>query len=126
VNTGPLPSREQIEARFPRPSIEKQKTQVTRQAETAGQTDGHALCEVLRRRQNRYLARLMCWVLMVQGLETYILQPRDPMEQLDSICCSAGLSGFPWISQCRTRPCSARTTIACCKAMSPPRFWPRC
>jgi hypothetical protein len=29
------------------------------------------------RRENRYLARQLCWVLMIEGLETYILVPRD-------------------------------------------------
>jgi hypothetical protein len=29
---------------------------------------------------NRYLARQLCWVMTIQGLETYILQPRDPAD----------------------------------------------
>ena len=33
---------------------------------------------VLSARENRYLARQLCWVLALQGLETYILTPRDP------------------------------------------------
>jgi PatG C-terminal len=33
---------------------------------------------VLSQRQNRYLARQLCYVLTIEGLETYILQPRDP------------------------------------------------
>ena len=70
----------QIETRFPRPSVEKEVAQVTGRAETAGQTDRQAFQSVLSQRENRYLARQLCWVLTVQELETYILQPRDPAD----------------------------------------------
>ena len=69
-----------IEARFPLSSIEKEFAQATGRAETAGQTDRQAFHHVLSQRENRYLARQLCWVLTVQGLETYILQPRDPAD----------------------------------------------
>jgi PatG C-terminal len=32
---------------------------------------------VLTQRPNRYLARQLCWVLTIEGLETYLLRPRD-------------------------------------------------
>jgi hypothetical protein len=32
---------------------------------------------ILSARENRYLARQLCWVLTIQGLETYLLTPRD-------------------------------------------------
>jgi hypothetical protein len=67
-----------IEARFPNLSSEKEFAQATGRAETAGQTDQQTFYKVLSKPENRYLARQMCWVLMVQGLETYILHPRDP------------------------------------------------
>jgi PatG C-terminal len=35
---------------------------------------------VLSQRQNRYLARQLCWVMTIEGLETYILAPRDPAD----------------------------------------------
>jgi hypothetical protein len=35
---------------------------------------------VLSKPENRYLARQLCWVLTIQGLETYIVQPRDPAD----------------------------------------------
>jgi hypothetical protein len=35
---------------------------------------------VLSERQNRYLARQICWVLTIEGIETYILRPRDPAD----------------------------------------------
>jgi hypothetical protein len=69
-----------IEARFPRLSVEKEFAQATGRAETAGQTDQQAFYNVLSKPENRYLARQMCWVLTIQGLETYIVQPRDPMD----------------------------------------------
>jgi PatG Domain len=69
-----------IEARFPTPSVEKEFAQVAGRAPTAGKTDQQTFHEVLSQRQNRYLARQLCWVLTVQGLETYILQPRDPAD----------------------------------------------
>jgi hypothetical protein len=50
---------------------------VTGRAETAG-TEQEALQSVLSGRSNRYLARQLCWVFAIEGLETYILIPRDP------------------------------------------------
>jgi hypothetical protein len=68
----------QIEARFPRLSIEKEFIQATGRAETAGKTDQQTFHDILSKRENRYLVRQLCWVLTIQGLETYLLQPRDP------------------------------------------------
>ena len=69
-----------IEARFPRLSVEKEFAQATGRAETAGQTDQQAFFNVLSKADNRYLAQQMCWVMTVQGLETYIVRPRDPAD----------------------------------------------
>jgi PatG C-terminal len=66
-----------IEPRFPRISVEKELAQVTGHADTAGLSDRQALQRVLSEKQNRYLARQLCWVLTVEGLETYLLYPRD-------------------------------------------------
>jgi hypothetical protein len=87
----------QIEARFPRPSVEKEMAQATGRAETAGRTDQQAFHQVLSRRENRYLARQMCWVFMIQGLETYILQPRDPAD-IDLLISAVEPHESPWIS----------------------------
>jgi hypothetical protein len=35
---------------------------------------------VLSERRNRYLARQVCWVLTIEGIETYLLLPRDPAD----------------------------------------------
>ncbi len=69
-----------IEARFPRPSMEKEYAQATGRAETTGLTDRQALQKVLSQCQNRYLVRQLCWVMTIEGLETYILVPRDPAD----------------------------------------------
>jgi hypothetical protein len=70
----------QIEARFRSLAVEKEFVQVTGRAETAGKTDQQVFHDVLSKSDNRYLARQMCWVLTIQGLETYILHPRDPAD----------------------------------------------
>jgi hypothetical protein len=56
-----------IEARFPRPSVEKEFAQVTGRAETAGLTDRQVVQKVLAQRQNRYLARQLCWAMTIAG-----------------------------------------------------------
>jgi len=69
-----------IEARFPSLAVEKEFAQTVGRAQTAGLTDPQVLQSILSQRPNRYLARQMCWVLTIEGLETYILQPRDPVD----------------------------------------------
>jgi hypothetical protein len=69
-----------IQPRFPRPSLEKEFIQATGRTATAGKTDRETLHAVLLKRENRYMARQLCWVLTIQGLETYILSPRDPAD----------------------------------------------
>lgn len=69
-----------IEARFPRLSVEKEFSQAIGRADTARKTDQQTFHAVLSERQNRYLVRQLCWVLTVQGLETYLLQPRNPVD----------------------------------------------
>ena len=69
-----------IEPRFPTLSAEKEFAQATGRAETAGLSDRQALHKVLSQPENRYLARQLCWVFTIEGLDTYILQPRDPAD----------------------------------------------
>lgn len=69
-----------IEARFPRPSVEKEFAQATGRADTGGLTDRQSTQNVLSQRRNRYLSRQLCWVLTIKGIETYILAPRDPAD----------------------------------------------
>lgn len=72
-----------IEPQFPSLSIEKELDQ----AVAAGDgdygrelTERERLSSALRERDNRYLARSLCWVLAIEGLDTYILVPRDPAD----------------------------------------------
>jgi hypothetical protein len=69
-----------IEPRFPSPAVEKEFAQAIGRSDTAGLTDKQARHAVLSKREHRYLTRQLCWVLTVQGLETYLLHPRDPMD----------------------------------------------
>lgn len=69
-----------IDPRFPRVSVEKEFAQVIGRNETGGLTDRQALHKVLSQRKYRYLARQLCWVMTVEGLQTYILVPRDPVD----------------------------------------------
>lgn len=69
-----------IEPRFPNLSIEKEFAQATGRADTASKTDLQSFQTVLSQRENRYLVRQLCWVLTIQGMETYLLLPRDPAD----------------------------------------------
>ena len=66
-----------IEPRFPSLSVEKEFAQATSRDETAGLTDRQGLQKILAQPQSRYLVRQLCWVLTIEGLETYLLYPRD-------------------------------------------------
>lgn len=69
-----------IEPRFPSLGVEKEYLQAVGRSETKGQTDHEAMKTALSKRENRYLVRQMCWVLKIEGLETYIITPRDPSD----------------------------------------------
>lgn len=73
-----------IHARIPSLGIEKELAQLTGRTETAGLTDRETLSKVLSSRANRYLARRVCWVFAIEGIDTYILKPEDDagLEQL--------------------------------------------
>ncbi|WP_329543963.1 hypothetical protein OG548_03685 [Streptomyces sp. NBC_01356] len=69
-----------VEPRFPSLAIEKEFAQILSRGDTTGITDREALQQTLANRANRYLARSLCWVFLVEGLETYALVPRDPVD----------------------------------------------
>ena len=69
-----------IKPQFPRVSVEKEFAQATGRGETAGLTNGESLQKILSDRQNRYLARQLCWVFTIEGQDTYLLHARDPLE----------------------------------------------
>jgi hypothetical protein len=66
-----------IEPRFPLLSIEKEARQAIARGGAAKDTDREVMAKLLRDPANKYLVRRLCWVLSVQGVETYILIPRD-------------------------------------------------
>jgi len=68
-----------IEPRFPSLGIEREVAQALGREATAGLTDRQALHAALAQPQNRYLLRQICWILSIEGLETYLLVPRDPL-----------------------------------------------
>ncbi|MEM9598788.1 MAG: hypothetical protein AAGD06_31260 [Acidobacteriota bacterium] len=69
-----------VAPRFPTLGLEKELAQAVKGAETANLTDGQVLHDVLCRPENRYLAREMCWVFAVEGIDTYLLEPRSEHE----------------------------------------------
>src|SRR5882724_2937876 len=69
-----------VEMRFPTLAIAKEFAQATGRANTKGLTDRAAAHAVLSEPTNRYIARRVCWILTIEGLETYILVPRDPAD----------------------------------------------
>jgi hypothetical protein len=73
-----------IDTRFPSLGVEKEFVQAIGRDDTGGKTDRQTLHAVLTKRENRYLARMLCWVFSVEGLETYLLVPRDP-DALDQL-----------------------------------------
>lgn len=70
----------QIEPRFPRISVEKEFAQAASQTETARLTDRQTLHKVLLEPRTRYVARQLCWVMTISGLEKYIVVPRQPAD----------------------------------------------
>jgi hypothetical protein len=69
-----------VEPRIPSLGVEKEFAQATGRAGTAELTDRETLQAILSDRNNRYLVRQLCWVFLVEGLETYLLSPRDPAD----------------------------------------------
>ena len=69
-----------VEMRFPTLAVEKEFAQATGRANTKGLTDRAAAQAVLSGRSNRYIVRQLCWVFTIEGMETYILVPRDPAD----------------------------------------------
>lgn len=69
-----------VEPRFPSLGVEKEFAQAVGRSDTAGQTDRQAMRSVLDDSSTRYLARQICWVFSIEGLDSYILAPRDPAD----------------------------------------------
>ncbi len=63
-----------VEAQFPSLGVEKEFAQTGAQSGATG-TNAAVMKKVLQ--ENRYLARQICWVFRISGMETYLLRPRD-------------------------------------------------
>ena len=64
-----------VDPRSPSLAVEKEAMGAMVRASTKGLTNAQALQKVLEARGNEYLVREMCYVLLVQEVETYILVP---------------------------------------------------
>ncbi len=69
-----------IQPRFPSVGIDKEYAQAIGRINTKGLTDSQVFQAIISEPQNRYLARKLCWILSIEGLETYILQPMNPAD----------------------------------------------
>ncbi|MES2450060.1 MAG: cupin domain-containing protein [Pseudomonadota bacterium] len=74
-----------INARFPSIDIEKELAQVVRSADTVNLTDREVLHQVLSQPENAYIAREMCWVFSVGGVETFTVVPKSGIELAELI-----------------------------------------
>jgi hypothetical protein len=66
-----------VDPRFPSSSVEKEYAQVVGRADSGGLANRELLYAILSKPENRYLPRQLCWVFKIEGLDTYLLQPRD-------------------------------------------------
>ena len=92
VNTGPSrqaslsPARQyvyalgRVEPQYPDQGTEKEMAQLLGRSDASGLTDRRAIYDVLKERENRYLARRLCWLFRVEGIETFLLEPRDTLD----------------------------------------------
>ncbi|MBV9597337.1 MAG: hypothetical protein JOZ87_10760, partial [Chloroflexi bacterium] len=69
-----------VDARYPSLAVEKEAIGAMARAGTSGLSNEAALQKILEVPGNAYLAREMCFVLLVQEVETYILIPHYPQD----------------------------------------------
>jgi hypothetical protein len=69
-----------VDPRYPNLAVEKEAIGAMARVDTAGLSNDAALQKVLEAPGNAYLVRELCWVLLVQEIETYILVPRYPQD----------------------------------------------
>jgi hypothetical protein len=70
----------QIEPRTPTLGLEKEIAQAIGRRIEDEASSRAAFLQTIAQEENRYLARNMCWIFNVEGIETYILVPRDPAD----------------------------------------------
>ncbi|HEY2290542.1 MAG TPA: hypothetical protein VGM86_07560 [Thermoanaerobaculia bacterium] len=64
-----------IQVRYPNLGVEREVSQAVKALDSAHLTDPEVLHQILA--DHRYLAREVCWVMAVEGIEVYVLIPRD-------------------------------------------------
>ncbi|MFD9035423.1 hypothetical protein ACFVZW_30435 [Streptomyces sp. NPDC059567] len=74
-----------VHAVFPDASVQHEFFHVAGADGRTDDTDADAMYRVLSAPENRYIARQMCFVLAVQGVDTYILEPADPTDLDDLV-----------------------------------------
>lgn len=82
-----------IDPRFPSIGVEREYREAARKMDTKDLTDRQVFSAVLSKRENRYLIRQICWVFLVESVETYVIYPRDPSESQDLV---EALQGNPF------------------------------
>jgi hypothetical protein len=70
----------QLESRFPSVSVEKEFAQVVGRVPTNGKTDRETFYTVLSDPHNVYIARQLCWIMNISGVDTYVITPRNPAD----------------------------------------------
>ncbi|MER6912477.1 hypothetical protein ABT354_12480 [Streptomyces sp. NPDC000594] len=73
----------QVNPVFPDASVQHEFFQAAGVGDIRDASEAEAMHRVLSDPENRYIARQMCYVLAVQGVDTYILVPADPTELID-------------------------------------------
>ena len=79
-----------VEKEFPKPQGGRRQP---------GLRTGKRFKAVLSKKENRYLVRQFCWVMTIEGLDTYILAPRDPVD-LDLLVAALRPTPQPWDLDC--------------------------
>lgn len=75
----------QLQARFPTADIEKEFTQVLAGMDTSGKNDAELRYEVLSKAENAYLAREMSWILVINNMDAFQVEPRSTLELGDMV-----------------------------------------
>jgi|GEM_PF-1918369 len=66
-----------IKSRFTDECINREFKNAVKKVNTNGLDDAQVMYEVLKRPENRYLLRKICWVLQISGIDVYVLLPTD-------------------------------------------------
>lgn len=67
-----------IRVHFPNVTIENEYKQLVKEGTTEQLIDPQVVHKILK--ENRYLAREVCWVFAIEGMDTYLIAPRDPLD----------------------------------------------